>query len=146
MNIDLHWLCDDEIAAVGRREPSTALGRELFRRWGDRCRGPVSSDTYRGCAIALTAVYTECSRNGATMQAIRQIVEDFRRSVPVSRHFPIGTLRQRGVLLALTNARHTAQCSASAADAIAVYESKMIYAARGFAVAREEELAAFALV
>jgi hypothetical protein len=146
MNIDIHWLGDDEIARIGRREPTTPFGRELLHRWGNRERGKLSSDTCRGCAVALAALFQACTTNGQTLEAVRQIVEDLGRSVPASRHFPPGSLRRRGVVLALACARQTATCSMSAAHAAATYEAEMIYAARRFAAARQGELAAYALV
>jgi hypothetical protein len=56
MDIDDHWLDNNELDRTSTQEPSTTWGKELMREaWPKRYPGLLSSDTYRGSGL-LTSV------------------------------------------------------------------------------------------
>jgi hypothetical protein len=141
MNLDDHWLNDEQMAALGRRIPSTAFGKELTPKWAARYQGLLSSDTYRGCAIVLETLFKLLQGRAPTLAAIEQTIlgldEGFRRS----KVFQAGTALTGGASLAIVNALQSTRSGVAAHQVVAAYDSEAIYAAGRFIEARRRELA-----
>jgi hypothetical protein len=145
MHIDNYWLSDTELSQLSRQIPSTEFGNELMSKWPARYPGLLSSDTYRGCAIALFALSTSLNGGMVTIAAIEQAIETLHDSLVKSNTFAVGMDRQGGATVTLSNAWEGADSGVSARQAVEAYESEAIFAARMFVRAREQELAGIRL-
>jgi hypothetical protein len=139
VTVDDHWLDDTELAVIGNRNPSTPWGAELIRdAWPKRYPTPfVSSETYRGVAIALATICASMHK-GISVSEIQQIVEAADKSLRTSTTFRANSDLHGGAALAIANAWTTAADLGFTAEQIAVaYDSELIFAARTFVRARQ---------
>jgi hypothetical protein len=142
MTSDFRLLADHELAGLGVRQPSTPWGAELMRTaWPQRYPGLLSSETYRGCASVLSALLA-AMHPGIGVGAIQQLVERVDQAVKGS---PIAQTQNDacgGAVLTVTNAWTTAaDLGFTAPQIAAAYESELIYAAKMFVRARQQEAA-----
>jgi hypothetical protein len=141
MNIDNYWLDDARLDDIRREIPSTAWGRELMTTaWPKRYPGLLSSETYRGCAIVLSALNASI-RSTMQLSEIGRIIENLGHSIKTSRNYPAGSDRCGGAVMTVTNAWEGAHGGISVTQITEALESELIYAARMFGAARKQESA-----
>jgi hypothetical protein len=142
MSIGDCWLDDEQLNKLSRQIPSTDVGRRLMQTtWPTRYQGLVSSDTYRGCAIALTMLHTRLRYRELSIGLLESAIEAVDQALQTS---PAIRAREHvvgGASLAIANAWQTVHCGLPAAGVVGAYESEAIYAAQKFATARQYEAA-----
>jgi hypothetical protein len=130
MNIDEYWLDDDAMERTSRQTPSTDFGRELMRKWPARYQEVLSSDTYRGCAIVLLALYNAFETWPNDIATIERVVDDVDRSLKTSRMMNVMTQDALGgASLTIANAWEGAHSGVLPWQAVASFESEAIFAA-----------------
>jgi hypothetical protein len=141
MNIDDHWLDDNELARISAQHPSTRWGAELMRgAWPKRYPTLLSSETYRGCAIVLSTLLASMWQ-GISVREIQRLVEGVDQSLKVSRILQAPNDQYGGASLTVVNAWTTAADLGFTAEQIAAaYESELIFAARMFVIARQRAM------
>ena len=140
MEVDDYWLDDSQLALLGRQSPSTAWGAQLMRdAWPKRYPGLLSSATYRGCAIVLSMLRANM-RVGISVPEIRRLVEQVDQSLKNSRALQANSDLSGGANLTIVNAWTTAaELGLTAEQVAAAYESELLYAAKMFVLARQQE-------
>jgi hypothetical protein len=135
----MKWLDDGELLRLSRLAPSTPWGRELMTSaWPQRFPTPLSIDAYRGYATVLSRVYGSM-RSGIGIRDVEGIIS---RVVLECKNQPqpaAGSALVGGAGLALANTWSDAHTGITVEQVAAAVESQLIYAARLFANAYQEE-------
>jgi hypothetical protein len=132
--MELFWLDDDEMIRISRLAPSTQFGLDLMRdAWPKRFPTVISSPTYRGYAMALSALASMGA--GASVAAIEQMIERVDQAYKNSKYCVPGNDLAGGIGLAIANSWQDAH-SVSLNLFAAKTESELIYAAKMFVAAR----------
>ena len=139
MNLDEGWLDDAQIAALSARSPASAWGQELMQAaWPRLYTSLLSSETYRGCVMALSLLCTQV-RPGFALGEVEQLITTLHEAVATAETLPAGSDRAGGFGLVITNAWERAHAGLATGQLIEAFESEMIYTARLFVTAREKE-------
>jgi hypothetical protein len=137
--MDVKWLDDSELLRVSRLAPSTALGRELIASaWPQRFPTLLSSQTYRGYATILSRVYGSM-RAGHGVKDVESIITRVAQEYKGQTASTAGSALAGGAGLAVANAWSDAHAGISVEQIAAALESQLIYAARMFADALQQE-------
>jgi hypothetical protein len=100
----------------------------------------LSSNTYRGCAIVLAALSAHLYR-GISIREIQQMIESLDQSLKASTIMQSQTDLFGGAGLTITNAWTTASNLGFTSEQIIVAsDSELIYAAKMFGIARQQEM------
>jgi hypothetical protein len=135
----MKWLDDSELLRLSRLAPSTAWGRELMTSaWPQRFPTLLSSDTYRGYATILSRVYGSM-RSGTGVKDVEIIINRVDQDYKGETASVVGSDLAGGAGLALANAWSDAHTGVTLEQIAAALESQLIYAARMFATALQQE-------
>jgi hypothetical protein len=138
MNIDDHWLSDENLAEVAALEPSTPWGVELMEKaWPSRYPEPISSESLRNCAAALSSV---CAgfRPEMTVDDVQGHLEVVNDSVNTSNRFHGDAAAEARLTIddvwgTVSDHGYTVQ------EIAAALESQFVYVARRFVAAKRRE-------
>jgi hypothetical protein len=139
MKFEDHWLDDRELARISSQAPSTAFGIEAIREvWPSKFTELCPSDGYRGMAITLSMLLSQ-TREGMNFREFDRLIEGVDQSLKASKSLqaPLHRWLRGGAFLEITNAWETLRSGLNPDQFVAALESKLIYTARMFFVARE---------
>ena len=135
----MKWLDDSELLRLSRMAPSTPWGRELMTNaWPQRFPSLVASDTYRGYATILSRVYGSM-RSGIGVKDVEIIIGRVDQEYQGQPKAAAGSALAGGAGLALANTWSDAHTGISVEQIAAALESQLIYAARMFVTALQQE-------
>jgi hypothetical protein len=138
MEIGTYWLNDDELSRLSLRSPSTPWGKELMLyAWPRRFPILLSSDTYRGYATVLNALYNRV-KPPVTLVKIERLIEEIDSSIQSSKLFPYPSDILGGALIAVTNAWDTSHTGIAPERMPESFESELIYTASIFMQAKNK--------
>jgi hypothetical protein len=140
-DIDDYAEQEGRLLEIGRRVPATPWGRELMTSTWPKLYPPgYTSETYLGSAVVLMALQANL-RQGMSIADIQQKITVIDDSLKRSQLFLPNTHRAGTAAMALANAWERTATGYPADKLLIAFESELIYAARMFAAAREQEAA-----